>query len=406
MTKSTETDELESGLYLVCNPAAEIIEVLFDDLSLIDKSTLPQKFISLFDEGSVSKAGVFWKNIQHNTLNLDSELLVKRADKKSLPLKFSGGIFNNQIWVIAALRDEVLELMFDELMRINNEQQNLIRLAEKKLSRYANVEFSGQNLFDEISRVNNELVNAQRKLVKQNEQILRLNKELQDTNRELEHFAYALSHDLKEPLRMVRSFMRLLRQRYTDKLDEKGRQYIHFAEDGAERMNKLIHDLLEYSRVGRKGITVEQTNVNVVMEEVLHLNRSIVHATNATIRYVNLPTITCRKVPFQQLLNNLVANSLKYRRDAVPLQIEVTGREEKDHWLFAVSDNGLGIDSEHHTAIFDLFRRVHKDKDVQGSGMGLAFCKKIVQDHGGKIWVESKVGQGSTFYFTISRPVQ
>jgi len=293
--------------------------------------------------------------------------------------------------------------MLNEMMLMNNEQQNLIRRAEKKLSKTdGKKQESASDFFDEISEMNNELMNAQRKLAKQNQEILLLNKQLKDSNKELEHFSYSVAHDLKEPLRMVRVFMKRLELKYGDSFDDKAKKYIFYAVDGAERMELLINDLLEYSRIGRKNTEYERTNIEELLINVKKLNQAELEITGGTINWTVLPEIISQKTPLQQLFNNLISNSIKYRKEDGAPEIFINAEEKVDEWLFSVSDNGKGIEPEYHSVIFELFRKVD-DKSTSGAGMGLAICKKIVEEHGGKIWVESEVGKGSTFYFTISK---
>ena len=394
---------IENGLYLICNRDAKITDVLFDDLKLISKDKLPSEFSEILGQKSLSKAADFWKEILESEFVSDYELLVKKRDKAPIPLKFSGGIFKNQVWIIAVSRGVVLEAMLKEMMLINNEQQNLIRKAEKKLSKKTVEEFEQIDSYDEITKVNNELINAQRKLVKKNEEILKLNSQLRSSNEELEHFAYAVSHDLKEPLRMVRSFMKLLEEKYGNRLDEKALRYVNFAVDGAERMNLLIDDLLEYSRVGRQGEILQRTDLNQILESVRALHQSTLETTGASVVWGEMPTIICEKIHIEQVFNNLVSNSLKYSRVNYAPKIEISIEEQPGYWKFSVNDNGTGIDPENYSVIFDLFRRADSDPEKSGSGIGLAICKKVVEKHNGEIWVESKKGEGSTFYFTIPK---
>lgn len=398
--------DIEKGLYLICNRDAKITDVLFDDFKLISKDKLPSEFSAILDQESFSKAADFWEEILERDFVTDYELLVKREGNESIPLKFSAGIFKNQVWIIAASRDAVLEAMLTEMMLINNEQQNLIRKAEKKLSKAAVRESESIDSYDEISKVNNELVNVQRKLIKQNEEILKLNRQLSSSNKELEHFSYAVSHDLKEPLRMVRSFMKLLDEKYGDQLDEKAKKYVNFAVDGAERMSILIDDLLEYSRVGRQGEDLKETDLNEVLNNVFGLNKVTIEEKEASVTWPKMPTINCKRIHIQQVFNNLISNSLKYSRTDKAPKIEISFEEQPGYWKFSVNDNGIGIDPENYSVVFDLFRRADNEPDRSGSGIGLAICKKVVEQHQGKIWVESRKGKGSAFHFTISKNIQ
>ena len=395
--------EISNGFYLICNRKGQVNDVLFDDLGLISKGRLPIQFGDIMDNESLKKASDFWENILNNEFVFDFEMHVKREELEPMPMKFIGGCFDNQVWVIGVSNNKVLQKILNELMLINNEQQNLIRSAEKKLSKFNdNRQEPSLDLYDELSGMNNELMNAQRKLAKQNQEILRLNKELRETNKKLEHFAYSVSHDLKEPLRMVRVFMNRLDEKYGDSLDEKAKQYIHFAVDGAERMEKLIKDLLDYSRIGRIHNQYELIDIGELLENTNKLNQAQLEETGGSIKWTEMPEITCQKIPLQQLFNNLVSNGIKYRKvDASP-EILISFEEKQDEWIFSVADNGMGIEPEYHSVIFDLFRKVD-EKSTSGTGMGLAICKKIVEEHGGKIWVESELGKGSTFYFTIEK---
>jgi len=226
--------------------------------------------------------------------------------------------------------------------------------------------------------------------------------ELAASNAELERFAYVASHDLQEPLRMVSSFLQLLQKRYKGQLDEKADQYIHYAVDGAERMKALIMDLLEYSRVGTAKEGFGEVDTAVVMQEVGDIFRERIIAARATVDIGMLPKVWGDKVQLLQLFQNLLSNALKYHSDRLPV-IRVSAKEETGHWLFAVEDNGIGIDAQFFDKIFIIFQRLHNKTDYSGTGIGLAICKKIVERHGGKIWVESRPNEGSTFYFTVSK---
>jgi PAS domain S-box-containing protein len=226
--------------------------------------------------------------------------------------------------------------------------------------------------------------------------------ELVASNLELERFAYVASHDLQEPLRMVSSFLQLLKKKYQGQLDEKAEQYIFFAVDGAERMKKLIMDLLEYSRIGSSKEGYSLTDLNLVGRDVVSLFNDIIEKTGATITFGELPVIKTNKTQVIQLFQNLVSNALKYRSGEKP-EITIRAEEQRDHWLFSVKDNGMGIDARYFEKIFIIFQRLHSKSDFSGTGIGLAICKKIIEKHGGMIWVESVPGTGSTFYFTISK---
>lgn len=224
--------------------------------------------------------------------------------------------------------------------------------------------------------------------------------ELALSNKELEQFAYVASHDLQEPLRMITSYTTLLSKRYAGKLDQDADEFIGFAVDGAKRMQGLINDLLAYSRVGTKKKELAPTNCEAVLTAILKTLELAVQDAAGTITHDKLPTVMADPTQLGQLFQNLIGNSLKYRNSKPPV-IHVGSRRDGDHWLFSVQDNGIGIDGKFAEKIFVIFQRLHTREEYAGTGIGLAVCKKIVERHGGKIWVESELGKGSMFYFTL-----
>lgn len=223
---------------------------------------------------------------------------------------------------------------------------------------------------------------------------------LQRSNEDLQQFAYVASHDLKEPMRMISSYAALLERRYKDRLDEDANTYIGFITDGVKRMNALISDLLEYSRAGE--IPEEKLvpiNANEVLTQVLANLKVTILESKARIHSERLPQIIFDPLRLTQIFQNLIGNAIKYRGTRAP-EIEVSAKQEGDETVFAIKDNGIGIEPEHVDEIFGIFKRLHKN-EYEGTGIGLAMVKKIVERHGGKIWVQSQPGIGSTFYFTI-----
>jgi PAS domain S-box-containing protein len=229
--------------------------------------------------------------------------------------------------------------------------------------------------------------------------------ELAASNIELERFAYIASHDMQEPLRMITSFLQLFKKKYEDQIDETAEQYIHFAVDGADRMKKLIMDLLEYSRVGSNKDDLIEIDTNGLLKEVVNVFQDRIAEMKATIVIQELPSIKANRTQMFQLFQNLIGNALKYHTGESP-RIEIAEKEEEQHFLFSVRDNGIGIKPIFYEKIFVLFQRLHHKNEYSGTGIGLAICKKIVEKHGGRIWVESEPGQGSCFYFTISKSVE
>ncbi len=229
--------------------------------------------------------------------------------------------------------------------------------------------------------------------------------ELKKSFAELEQFAYIVSHDLQEPLRMVSSFLKLLEQKYKSQLDERGEKYIHFAVDGADRMKQLIMDLLEYSRTGTNKDIPSDTDMNEVMADVLNVLSNSINEQQAVIVVDHLPVLPdTSRIQMFQLMQNLVGNALKYHGDE-KLMIKISVRDDINQWIFSVEDNGIGLDSKFSEKIFVIFHRLHSRDEFSGTGIGLAICKKIIDKMGGKIWVESKLGVGSTFYFIVPKAI-
>jgi PAS domain S-box-containing protein len=226
-------------------------------------------------------------------------------------------------------------------------------------------------------------------------------KELAISNAELEQFAYIASHDLQEPLRMITSYLSQIEIKYEGIIDEKGKRYIHFAVDGARRMRQIILDLLEYSRVGRTGGKDENIDLNEIIGEILVLFKKQIAEKNAVITFDTLPVVLAHPTPMRQVFQNLLSNALKYSTEDTPVKIHISVKEQKEHWQFAIKDNGIGIAKEYYDKIFIIFQRLHNKEEFSGTGLGLAVTKKIIETMGGKIWVKSTEEKGSTFYFTI-----
>ena len=234
------------------------------------------------------------------------------------------------------------------------------------------------------------------------EKIKRTVADLERSNQELEHFAYVASHDLQEPLRMVSSYTQLLAHHYESQLDDKARKYIHYAVDGSVRMQTLINDLLTYSRVGRRGKPLEPTDAHAVLGEALRNLAAAIVETHAVITNDELPTVLADASQLVLVFQNLLANAIKFRRAELP-RIHVSARERGGEWLFAVKDNGIGIEAQYAERVFIIFQRLHTKEEYPGTGIGLAVCQRIVERHGGKIWFESAPGSGTTFLFTVPK---
>jgi len=227
--------------------------------------------------------------------------------------------------------------------------------------------------------------------------------DLERSNKELEHFAYVASHDLQEPLRMVASYTQLLAQQYASQLDDKAGKYIHYAVDGAVRMQALINDLLTYSRVGRRGKPFELADAHAILGEAIRNLAVTIEENHAVVTNADLPTVWADASQLVLVFQNLLANAIKFRRPELP-HVHVSAREDGGKWLFAVQDNGIGIEARYAERVFIIFQRLHTKEEYPGTGIGLAVCQRIVERHGGRIWFESVPGKGTTFFFTIPIP--
>ncbi len=226
--------------------------------------------------------------------------------------------------------------------------------------------------------------------------------ELARSNEELQRFAYVASHDLQEPLRMVSSYTQLLARRYQGKLGSDADDFIAFAVDGAKRMQQLITDLLAYSRVTSKGGERKATESETALASALTNLQMAIEESAAEINHGPMPVVCADPVQLAQLFQNLIGNGIKFRGEARP-RISIQAVDQGEDWHFSVKDNGIGIDPQYAEMIFQVFQRLHTQKEFAGTGIGLAICKKIVDRHGGRIWVESRAGAGATFHFTISK---
>lgn len=246
---------------------------------------------------------------------------------------------------------------------------------------------------DELAINNATLLDTQKKLEIKN-------RELEQKNLELEQFAFVSSHDLQEPLRTIADFAGLLQQRYKGKLDDKADKYLSFITQSSERMKTLIKDLLHYSQIGSEK-RLESINCSILLGEVMQDIGKILKETKAEIQSSPLPLITGNPTAIKQLFQNLVINAIKFRKkDCIP-EIKISALKKGAYWEFSIADNGIGIEKEHSHKIFNIFQRLNSRKEYAGSGIGLSHCKKIVELYGGRIWVKSVPGEGSTFYFTL-----
>jgi two-component system, chemotaxis family, sensor kinase Cph1 len=229
--------------------------------------------------------------------------------------------------------------------------------------------------------------------------------ELSRSNEELQQFAYVASHDLQSPLKTIINYLDLLERNHGDQLDTEGHKLLHTTSAAATRMRTLINDLLDFSRVGA-NMAFTAVNLNELVTEILEEQQPDIQATKAVVEVGNLPIINAQRTDIKQVFSNLISNALKYHRPGVAPNLSIRASDEGDAYCFGFSDNGIGIAPQHYDRVFQVFQRLHGRNEYPGTGIGLATCKKLIDIYGGKIWIDSKPGIGSTFYLTIPKEIR
>lgn len=380
LTKAIEVTETESGgIYL--------LEEDGETLSLKSHMGLPQELVVTFSKLKVGQgvAGIAVKTGKPLTIDVaqyPSPELLAPLIKEGI-VSIAGVPFVAKGKVIGAM-----SLAYKKPRPFSQEYMDVLASIGSQMG----VAIENARLYSSIQE---ELV--KRKLAEEKlEQTLA---ELERSNKELLQFAYIASHDLQEPLRMIASFTQLLEKRYKGKLDKDADEFINYIVDGATRMQLMINDLLAYSRVGTRGKPFESTDCEAILDMVLVNLKVAIEENNAIVTYDPLPLVTADATQIVQLFQNLLSNAVKFQKKEEPPRVHVSAEKKGEEWFFSVHDNGIGIAPEFFDRLFMMFQRFHKE--YPGTGMGLAICKKIVERHGGRIWVESELGKGSTFYFTI-----
>jgi signal transduction histidine kinase len=281
-------------------------------------------------------------------------------------------------------------------------QQLKQEIQERKIAEIA-LRTSQQALTEAKAELEERVRERTQELEIANQKLEAQKKELTRSNQDLEQFAYATSHDLKAPLRNIASFVQLLNMRYGDTFDEEAQEYMQFILEGVKRLNHLISDLLQFSRVNRSGSPTDQVNFEEVLGQVKENLKAEIESSQAEIRQEALPAGKANYSQMVQLFQNLLSNALKFQANGSRPSISVRGWEDQQSVFFAVQDNGIGIESHHQDKIFAVFQRLHSPEEYEGTGIGLAICKRIIDRHQGTIWLESQPGVGSTFYLKIPR---
>lgn len=382
------------------------------------------KDVTLRKEGNIqlSKANERFERVTEATNDViwDWDITNKTYYRSKAIERFFGKtasklFMNNDFWVdnfhpddLAMIQDSVKEAVenpdctrWELEYRIINEDQDIVYIVDRGVI-VRDEEGKAFRMVGAMTDISQQK-HLEFQLNEMNKSLQQYTLELERSNKELEQFAFVASHDLQEPLRMVSSFMDQLKRKYGDQLDEKAHQYIFFATDGAKRMKQIILDLLDYSRASKPTEGTELVDLNNVFVEFTQLRRKIITDKNADIHSQKLPTLQTYKAPITQVLHCLLDNSLKYSKESSRPKIEISVLENEREYIFSIKDNGIGIDSQFFDKIFIIFQRLHNKDHYEGTGIGLSIAKRHLELLGGKIWLDSKLGEGTTFYFTIPK---
>ncbi len=343
-------------------------------------------FSSYFTDPERASAG--YREVLACGLTTDYPLTIRHASGRTTDVLYNAAVFRNETGevqgVFAAARDITRRKRAEEELEVYRRH-----LEELVAQRTEELRVANEQLQEEI---------AERKQA--GEVLRRTAEELARSNQELEQFAYVASHDLQEPLRVVTGYVQLIERRFKGQLDADADQFIDYIVDGASRMRQLITDLLNYSRVGTRGAAMSPTAVEAVLGRVLADLREVIAESGAAVTHDPLPNVLADEMQLAQLFQNLIGNAIKFRSERRP-EIHVSASRDGDGWLFSVRDNGIGIEKQYRDQVFVIFQRLHTRQKYPGTGIGLAICKRIVERHGGRIWLDSTPGQGTTFHFTL-----
>jgi PAS domain S-box-containing protein len=362
------------------NPAVMLL-VDISNGNIIDANPAAIKFYGYsLDEMLKMKIGDI--NVSNDTLNEMSMISSKQENRLILKHRLSNG----------KIRNVDVQSGF-----IGQEDENVLCSIIQDITIQKKAEDA---LIDRNTQIS-EMLDIERHDHESTETLLEeLTDDLEISNKALEQFAYVSSHDLREPLRMITSFLQLLKKRYEDDLDEDAHDFINYAVEGAKRLDMMLTDLLEFSKIGTQESELKYLHTEKIVEQVLSNLKTLIYDNNAEVTYDSLPVIYANEYQMVQLYQNLIGNGIKFHGSEDP-RVHISVKKGDNEYIFAVEDNGIGIKKQHLEKIFTIFQRLHRRQQYDGSGIGLAISQRIVQEHGGKIWATSNMGNGSIFYFTI-----
>jgi signal transduction histidine kinase len=388
-----------AGLVLLCDDRGMIRQVNRDDFGL-GELNIGTMLGLLVDPGSRTKLLNFLVEVRSRGSATGWEVNFI-AHGQIISLCLAGVTDKESMLLIGTQQMNEAELICAGLVEIHPELANTLLTTIQEHSFPDSIQKRDENNnFEDVTLLNSELIDLQRKLVKNNLELQKAMQELKRSNSELETFAYVASHDLQEPLRMITSYLQLLEQRYKGRLDKDALEFIAYAVDGSNRMKQLIDGLLSYSRVGTRGKEFASTDCESVLNQVLYNLQFAIEENEAEITHDPLPNVMADDTQLAQLFQNLVSNAIKFHGLKTP-RVHVRAMKKGNEWIFSVKDNGIGIEPEFFEQIFVIFRRLESREKFAGSGIGLAVCKRIVERHGGRIWLESQPGEGTNFFFSL-----
>jgi PAS domain S-box-containing protein len=369
----------DDGTILYCNASfARLLQVPLDEI--IGRNIRPyiltsdwERFSALWDRSSNGGS--------------QGEILLKARGNRVIPVFFS-------ISPLQLEEERISSVVVTDLTEMKRAEADLYNA-------YAELDTRVQERTLELTNVNDQLQMEITERKRTEEALKEYAQKLKRSNEDLERFAYISSHDLQEPLRTMITFTQLLERRYKGKLDPDADEYIQYLVSGGKRMQALVQDLLEFSRVNTKGAGFRPTNATTVVDDALAFLHSKAHENGATITYDELPSVMADPGQLQMVFQNLISNAIKFRKPDVPPEIHISAQKQDGMIQFTVKDNGIGIEPQYFEKIFVIFQRLHGMDQYEGTGIGLAIVKRIIDRHGGRIWVESEPGKGSTFHFTV-----